>query len=131
MSTVGSPRILLVEDDPDNREAMTELLEMSGFVVIAAGTGAAGVSAFGAGSFDAVITDLGLPDLDGWQVAEHIKRVSPSTKVAVITGWELQLERPDIERRGVDLLVRKPLDPQLFLRQIENLLQVGGRSPSA
>jgi signal transduction histidine kinase len=124
-------RVLLVEDDPDNREAMCSLLTLSGFDVTAADCGAAGVRAFSAGRYDMVLTDLGLPDMDGWQVATEIKQWAPAVPIALITGWGLNLDRDEIRRRGVDLLVKKPLDPKLFLRQIENLLQLGGRKPSA
>jgi CheY-like chemotaxis protein len=127
----GARRVLLVEDDPDNREAMASLLALGGFEVTSADCGAGGVRAFADGAFDVVLTDLGLPDMDGWQVAAEIKQAAPAMPIALITGWGLNLDRDEIRRRGVDLLVKKPLDPRAFLGQIENLLQVGGRKPSA
>ncbi|HEX8951413.1 MAG TPA: response regulator, partial [Polyangia bacterium] len=130
-AAAGSRRVLLVEDDPDNREAMASLLALGGFEVIAADCGAAGVRAFADGAFDVVLTDLGLPDMDGWQVAGEIKQAAPAMPIALITGWGLNLDRDEIRRRGVDLLVKKPLDPRAFLGQIENLLQAGARKPSA
>ncbi len=127
----GGRRVLLVEDDPDNREAMASLLALGGFVVTAADCGAAGVRAFAAGTFDVVLTDLGLPDMDGWEVAREIKRAAPEMPIALITGWGLNLDRDEIRRRGVDLLVKKPLDPRLFVGEIENLVQAGPRRPKA
>jgi signal transduction histidine kinase len=127
----GTRRVLLVEDDPDNREAMASLLSLGGFEVTAADCGAAGVRAFAVGTFDVVLTDLGLPDMDGWQVAGEIKQAAPAMPIALITGWGLNLDREEIRRRGVDLLVKKPLDPRSFLGQIENLLHTGARKPSA
>jgi signal transduction histidine kinase/CheY-like chemotaxis protein len=124
-------RVLLVEDDPDNRDAMAALLGLSGFVVTQADSGGAGVRAFALGHFDIVLTDLGLPDMDGWQVAGEIKQLAPSLPVALITGWGLNLDEDEIRRRGVDLLIKKPLDPRAFLRQLENLVQAGARKPSA
>jgi DNA-binding response OmpR family regulator len=123
--------VLLVEDDPDNREAMASLLSLGGFEVITADSGANGVRTFSPDRFDVVLTDLGLPDMDGWRVAGEIKQVAPATPIALITGWGLNLDRDEIRRRGVDLLVKKPLDPRAFLDQIANLVQVGGRKPSA
>ena len=130
-ATNGGRRVLLVEDDPDNREAMASLLQLGGFEVTSADCGAAGVRAFAGGAFDVVLTDLGLPDMDGWQVATEIKQAAPAMPIALITGWGLNLDRDEIRRRGVDLLVKKPLDPRAFLGQIENLLQAGARKPSA
>ncbi|MGZ3428062.1 MAG: hybrid sensor histidine kinase/response regulator [Polyangia bacterium] len=126
-----SRRVLLVEDDPDNREAMASLLSLGGFEVTAADCGAAGVRAFTDGTFDVVLTDLGLPDMDGWQVAGEIKQAAPAMPIALITGWGLNLDSDEIRRRCVDLLVKKPLDPRAFIGQIEDLLQAGGRKPSA
>ena len=130
-ATNGPRRVLLVEDDPDNREAMASLLQLGGFQVTAADCGSAGVRAFAAGTFDVVLTDLGLPDMDGWQVAGEIKQAAPGMPIALITGWGLNLDRDEIRRRGVDLLVKKPLDPRLFVGEIENLVQAGPRKPKA
>lgn len=118
----GPPRVLLVEDDPDNREAMASLLELSGYAVTSADTGSAGVRAFSDASFDVVLTDLGLPDMNGWQVAGTIKSAAPAVPVALITGWGFNLDADEIRRRGVDLLVKKPIDPRRFLSQLEGLV---------
>jgi signal transduction histidine kinase len=124
-------RILLVEDDPDNRDAMAALLALSGFDVTPVDCGTAGMRAFAPDRFDVVLTDLGLPDMDGWQVAGDIKARAPSIPVALITGWGLNFDEDEIRRRGVDLLIKKPLEPRAFLRQLESLLHAGGRNPSA
>ncbi|HZS39899.1 MAG TPA: response regulator [Polyangia bacterium] len=130
-TTDGPPRVLLVEDDPDNRDAMSSLLQLSGYQVTVADSGAAGVAAFSAGAFDLVLTDLGLPDLNGWQVAGSVKAKAPSTPVALITGWGFNLDRDEIRRRGVDLLIKKPIDPQRFLKELSTLVGQGARRPSA
>jgi hypothetical protein len=64
-------------------------------------------------------------------VAGAVKKAAPTTPVALITGWGLNLDSGEIRRRGVDLLVKKPLDPRGFIREIEALVQAGGRKPSA
>lgn len=125
-------RILLVEDDADNREAISALLALGGFAVTEADSGSAGVRAFSCDRFDAVLTDLGLPDMDGWQLAWAIRAAAPAMPIAVITGFGLSLGADEMRRRGVDLVLKKPLDPRSFVRQIEGLVQTGGgRKPSA
>lgn len=124
-------RVLLVEDDPDSREAMSMLLSMNGFDVTSVECGAAAVRAFGGGRFDLVLTDLDLPDFNGWEVARKLKHLEPSLPVALITGWSVALETDELRRRGIDLILKKPLDPRLLVGQLAQLLQVGGRSPSA
>jgi CheY-like chemotaxis protein len=123
VSTEAAVRhVLLVEDDLDNRDALATLLELSGYRVTAADCGSAGLTAFRETAFDLVLTDLGLPDIDGWQVAGQIKAVAPTTPVALITGWGFNLDGAEIERRGVDLLVKKPIDPSSFLSQVAQLV---------
>ncbi len=117
----AAKRVLLVEDDPDNREAMASLLQLSGYQVTAAESGQAGVRAFSSQPFDLVVTDLGLPDMNGWQVAGEVK-ASSKTPVALITGWGFNLEPSEIRRRGVDLLIKKPIDPRKFLRSLQTLV---------
>ena len=124
-------RVLLVEDDPDNREAMTSLLGLSGFAVTCADCGEAALSAFGAGLFDVVLTDLDLPDINGWEVARRIKHLAPALPVALITGWSLTLEDAEIRRRGIDLILKKPLDPRDLVSRLAALVQDAGRRPSA
>jgi CheY-like chemotaxis protein len=124
-------RVLLVEDDPDNREALTSLLALSGCDVTPADTGAAAMRAFAAGRFDVVLTDLGLPDMNGWDVAGAIKRCAPATPVALVTGAGVELPGDEMRQRGIDLLLQKPLDPRSLVQQLEKLAHAGGRSPKA
>jgi two-component system capsular synthesis sensor histidine kinase RcsC len=125
-------RLLLVEDDPDNREAMISLLALNGFDVTGVECGAAAVRAFAIGGpFDVVLTDLDLPDINGWEVARRIKHVSPDLPVALITGFSLSLDDAEVRRRGIDLILKKPLDPRDLVGHLAALLQDAGRSPSA
>jgi len=127
-----SRRVLLVEDDPDNREAMVSLLSLAGIATTATDCGAAALREFGAGdAFDLVLSDLDLPDMDGWAVAREIHARAPSMCIALITGWALEVDAAEVRRRGVDLVIKKPIDPPQFVGAIEKLLQPGGRSPSA
>jgi CheY-like chemotaxis protein len=114
-------RILLVEDDDDNREAMASLLGLGGHQVTAAASGGDGVRRLAADRFDLVVTDLGLPDMTGWEVARQVKEACGATPVALITGWGLNLAPEEIRRRGVDLLIKKPIEPRKFLLQVSGL----------
>ncbi|MDB4966929.1 MAG: putative Histidine kinase [Myxococcales bacterium] len=124
-------RVLLVEDDADSREALASLLAVGGFEVASADCGEAAVRTFAAGRFDAVLTDLDLPDLDGWEVARRIRRLAPALPIALITGWTLALDANELRLRGVDLVLTKPVDPRRIIGALQRLLQRGGRNPSA
>ncbi len=103
-------RLLLIDDDPVMLRSLADVLTDEGHQVHAAAGGRAGIEAFAAAaaSFDAVITDLGMPQVDGRRVAEAVKAVSPSTPVLMLTGWGRRMhddgDRPD----HVDELLSKP-----------------------
>lgn len=106
-------KLLIVDDDPIILRSMRDVLETDGHVVTAADGGAAGIAAFAAAHdagrrFDAVITDLGMPRMDGGRVARNIKAVSPSTPVILLTGWGERLKADDDAPAHVDRVLSKP-----------------------
>ncbi|HEV8458477.1 MAG TPA: response regulator, partial [Methylomirabilota bacterium] len=74
---------------------------------VAAG-GREGLARFEAGRFDLVLTDLGMPDFNGWEVARVVKAARSDTPVLLLTGWADPVD-PSEEGR-VDGIVRKPFD---------------------
>jgi len=106
-------RLLLVDDDPLLIKSLRDTLEGDGHLITAADGGQAGIDKFCAAlqrpeAFDAVITDLGMPHVDGRQVAAAIKAASPSTPVIMLTGWGQRLiEEGDIPSH-VNRVLSKP-----------------------
>jgi CheY-like chemotaxis protein len=100
--------ILVIDDEPEIRNSLSELLSLEGHEVTVAQDGEEGLSTFQTKEFDMVLTDLGMPGMSGWQLAEKIKKLSPETPVAIITGWGLQPDRERMKRSGVDLFISKP-----------------------
>jgi CheY-like chemotaxis protein/anti-sigma regulatory factor (Ser/Thr protein kinase) len=110
-----SLRILLVDDNPVLTESLRMTLEQEGHRATAAGGGQAGIDAFRsawqtAEAFDVVITDLGMPFVDGRQVAESVRATSPHTPIILLTGWGPgQLPHSDSEPMPqVDRVLGKP-----------------------
>jgi two-component system, OmpR family, response regulator len=104
-------RVLLVEDDDDNRELMAEVLESAGHEVVPASSGARGLEALAAGPIDVVVTDVGMPGMGGLELARAAKRMAPRVPVVVVTGYA---ERDDITSargREIDAVLVKPVDP--------------------
>lgn len=101
-------RILIIDDDEMIRELLSELLQVAGHTVVSAGGGREGLRLFRQGGFDLVLTDLGMPECSGWEVASAIKRTTPRIPVALITGWGLTLDRRKLKEAGVDLVLNKP-----------------------
>ena len=105
-----SLRILIVDDDPLILESLRNTLEGDGHDVVAADGGQAGIDRFAAqgSSFDVVITDLGMPHIDGRRVAEAIKTASTRTPVILLTGWGTQLKSKNDIPPHVDRILSKP-----------------------
>ena len=55
-----------------------------------------------------MFTDLGMPEVNGWDLADHIRQRSPDVGVVLVTGWGFQLEEDLALARGVDLILTKP-----------------------
>ncbi|PWU25554.1 MAG: hypothetical protein C5B48_00740 [Candidatus Rokuibacteriota bacterium] len=101
-------RILLVEDDPQVRDALAEILMLDGHSVVACADGDSAVRRLEADIFDVVLTDLAMPGLGGWDVAKAVKERRPATPVGLITGWRDLLHPADAAQRGVDFVISKP-----------------------
>ena len=106
-------RILVVDDDPLLIKSLRDTLETDGHLIVTANGGKEGIDVFQKAHernepFAIVITDLGMPYVDGRQVAEAIKKVSPSTPVILLTGWGQRLAREGDQPPHVDRVLNKP-----------------------
>jgi CheY-like chemotaxis protein len=108
-----SLRILAVDDDPLLRQLLQNVLQVEGHVVTVADGGRVGLAALQVAQerqepFDVVITDLGMPEMDGREVARRVKRAAPDTPVILLTGWGQALQQDESLPPHVDLLLSKP-----------------------
>jgi CheY-like chemotaxis protein len=106
-------RILVVDDDPMLLKSLRDILETDGHAVVAANGGQAGIDAFraaqaGSEPFAVVITDLGMPYVDGRKVAGAVKKASPPTPVILLTGWGQRLVIEGDVPPDVDRVLNKP-----------------------
>jgi len=106
-------RLLLIDDDPILLKSLRDALETDGHVIVTANGGDAGISTFAAAldrgeTFAAVITDLGMPYIDGRQVAAAVKKASRATPVILLTGWGQRLVAEDDIPPHVDRVLAKP-----------------------
>jgi CheY-like chemotaxis protein len=106
-------RILVVDDDPVLLKSLSDILDADGHVVTAANLGQAGIDAFrtalaSSAPYDVVITDLGMPYVDGRKVARSVKEASPTTPVILLTGWGQRLIAEGDIPPHVDCVLSKP-----------------------
>ena len=117
-----SRKILVVEDNPDAGAMLRDFLELSGHEVELAASGADGLQAARAFHPEVVLCDLGLPGMNGYEVATELRK-DPSTSSArliAVTGYGRDEDRRRSKEAGFDLHLTKPLDPaqlQALLRE--------------
>lgn len=118
-------RLLLVEDDIALRDGLLQALTVQGFAVNAVSTGAQALSVARAGDCDAVILDLGLPDMDGFSVLKQLRQKWPRLPVLILTARDGLDDRiKGLDLGADDYLVKPFAAPELFarLRVIERRL---------
>jgi PAS domain S-box-containing protein len=115
---VGPLSILVVDDEEYVRGTLAEMVEVLGHNVVSADGGRAALEAIAAGGeFDLVFTDLSMPGMDGWEVAREIRRRSPRTRIAVVTGYGKDAARTQGDAPA-DIVIGKPFD----FAQVEEVL---------
>ena len=123
-------RILVVDDDPMVLKSLRDILEIDGHDVVSADGGQAGIDCFQAAyelheQFAVVITDLGMPHVDGRKVASAVRQCSPATPIIMLTGWGQRLAADSDYPEHVDCVLGKP--PRLKeLRRALNAVMATG-----
>ena len=110
-----------MDDEEIVLEVLVDLLAALGMDVERAHGRPAGIEAVQQGEYDVVFTDLGMPEVNGWDLATAVKARRPATAVVLVTGWGFQLGEEMAVSSGVDLIMAKPFswdDVQQALRQV-------------
>lgn len=119
-----SKKILVVEDQEDNRQILRDLLASAGFMMVEAGDGAAGVEAAAAERPDLILMDIQLPVMDGYEATRRIK-ADPALKsipVIVVTSYALSGDEDKARAAGCDGYVTKPYSPRQLLAKVREYL---------
>jgi signal transduction histidine kinase/ActR/RegA family two-component response regulator len=108
----GKPHLLVVEDQVDAAEGLAELMRMRGYTVEVALDGAAALAAAAARPPDVVLLDLGLPGLDGYAVAERLRRLPglQAALVVALSGYGREEDRRRSQEAGIDDHLVKPVE---------------------
>jgi len=114
--------ILVIDDDDRVRTVLKEILIFGGHHVIEASDGILGMKYLEEGKFDMVLTDLGMPVMNGWEVAKWVKSKIPQIPVGLITGWGTHLDEEKIKESGVDLIIGKPFQMKEILEAVNHYI---------
>jgi DNA-binding response OmpR family regulator len=108
--------VLLVEDDADCAACMALLLRLAGFAVEVAADGSTALAAFHAAPPDVVLMDLRLPDMDGEEVARHLRAIAPIKPLLIaLSGIVREKDREQPADELFDHHLVKPVDPDEIL----------------
>ncbi len=107
---MNSPNILIIEDDPDNARSVAEAAEDAGFRTSGAANGTAGIEAFRNQVPDLVLCDLVLPDIDGLEVLDRLRKLDATVPVIIMTAYGSVESGVNAMRAGAYDYVTKPLD---------------------
>ncbi len=103
-----SGRVLVIDDEEEIPHLLELWLHAMGLEIEGVSDPLEGLKAFQKNPFDLVITDLGMPDMSGWEVAKAVKEISPSAAVILMTGWGGDLDEEKITKYGIDRILQKP-----------------------
>src|SRR5436853_7476869 len=125
---VALGKILVIEDNRDSRDILAKLLRMSGYDVISANDGEAGLAAALKQEPDLIITDIHMPNMNGIEFVQRVRKdqALDKTPVLVVTAFGSQVAR-EADNAGADAAAEKPCDFDRFLLTVEELI---GRSRS-
>lgn len=122
ITNISSPKenlkIMVVDDDEQIREVLTDMLTIDGHKITACKDGFVALEKFKSDNFDLIITDLGMPGMSGLDLAATIHKEKPELPIAMITGWGTQLDQDEISLNGVKTLISKPF----HLKDIKNMI---------
>jgi CheY-like chemotaxis protein len=116
------PMVLLIEDNTDARDALRVLLELDGYDVEAAADGPQGLELARAKAPAVALIDIGLPGMDGYEVARKLRALpGPRAYLVALTGYSDPDDRRRAEEAGFDAHVVKPVDPDELTRLLARL----------
>lgn len=107
--SLSPARILVVDDEEMFAEILVEMLSECGHAVCSARSGVDAIEQFRETPFDLVFTDLGMPEMSGWQVAKSIKDIEPQTPIVLLTGWGTTVDKDELNSSQVDIVLSKPV----------------------
>jgi CheY-like chemotaxis protein len=119
----GCLRVLVVDDAPDVTELLALLMSHAGYEVATAFSAPEAFDAASAGHFDAVISDIGMPGMNGYQLAEALRALPgyESTPLIAVTGFTHFEDRERARRAGFDDFLHKPISPSDLLDAVRRL----------
>ena len=123
MEDKGMASLLFVDDEEVIRKSLARELRLENFTVTTVSSGSDAISALENAQYDVVITDLMMPDIDGFGVLKAVKKLAPLTRVIIITGYGDMRSAIDALRLGADDFTLKPCEVEELVFRIRRCLE--------
>lgn len=124
-------KILVVDDETELLGVLRDALERGGHAVTTASSGSEGIARFRAGRYDAVLTDLGMADVSGWDVARTVRKEgAPGIVLGLVTGWGATISEEMVRDHGVTFVVSKPFDLEELLSRVNRAIAARDATPT-
>jgi DNA-binding response OmpR family regulator len=119
-------RILIVDDEPDVCEILKKVFEQSGFNADSYDDPILALKNFKAGSYDLLLLDIKMPEMDGFHLYQEMKKIDDSVKVCFLTASEMYYERfrkeEEFAQMDKDLFLRKPIQNEELIKEINRII---------
>lgn len=127
---MSQQRILTIEDDPAIRRGIVDALRFAGYQTLEAGDGDAGLEIALKGEFDLLLLDLVLPQREGFEILQQVRRLRPTLPVIILTARGEEADRVRGLRDGADDYVVKPFSVKELLARVEAVMRRSAERPS-
>lgn len=117
-------RVLVVDDEPDSLDVARMLLELAGARVLTATNGKEGLASVEQEHPHFILSDLSMPEMDGWHMMQELNRDSRTARIPVIalTAHAMSGDRERVLQAGFISYISKPLDPDTFINHLLNIV---------
>src|SRR5215472_3811965 len=126
----GKKKVLIVDDEPDINTILKKVFEQNGFNADSYDDPILALENFKAGSYDILLLDIKMPEMDGFQLYQKMKRIDSKVKVCFLTASELYYERFRDEEEFIeidkDLFLQKPIENEDLIKKINTIISFGG-----
>ncbi|MEW6734778.1 MAG: ATP-binding protein, partial [Acidobacteriota bacterium] len=122
MQLTPTSRILIVDDEEDVRDLLADILSSFGHEVVIAESGVDALEVLATNRFQLVVTDLGMPEMSGSELAERAKALYPGLPVILCTGWGEAMDKTQIKDGIIDLIISKPFDLEQIYSALAQIL---------
>jgi CheY-like chemotaxis protein len=119
----NKPRALVVDDAPDVTEMLAILLQYAGYEVVTVFSGPQALSAARAELFDVIVSDIGMPGMNGYELAEAVRALPDyqTTPLIAVTGFTMHEDRERALSCGFNAFLTKPINPRDLINLVEHL----------